>query len=937
MKIKSNFKIEILLAFLRPLQQIKRVSKPVKEPTSNFCIDFSSNARLLTICFTVRIMTGKTISHYKIIEKLGQGGMGVVYKAEDTKLKRTVALKFLPAIALGGEDKSRFLREAEAAAALNHPNICTIHEIDEVDAKMFIVMEFIEGQSLLEKIKAGPLKIDEAIKLAMQIAEGLQAAHEKGITHRDIKSANIMITEKGRAKIMDFGLAKLSNRSMLTKEGMTLGTAAYMSPEQARGATVDHRTDIWSLGVVLYEMITGQLPFRGEYEQAMMYSIVNEDPEPLTALRTGVPLALDSIIAKALAKDPTIRYQHVDEIPADLRAIESKPGGTSKVLAATAGATTHTRLARSRKLLYWIMSGLFVAAFIAGATVWQILRPTASLPKPLARFNLDLPPGHEFSSLFNLKAAISPDGNLLAYTADSAVSRLLYLRPLNQLEATALAGTEGANAPFFSPDGKWIGFGASNKLKKISIYGGTVFTICDAFGLSGASWTPDNTIIFAGSDKALDRVSADGGVPQPFTVLDHTKKEASHSFPQVLSDDQSVIFTIENSGRSFDDATIVVQSLTTGKRRVLVEGGTCGRYVPTGHLLYGRSNSLFAVPFDLKRLAVIGTPVEVLSGVVLDQGRGSSHFACSNNGNLIYLPGGEGIDLNELMLVDRSGKPQRISQRRAHYDKVSLAPDGRHIAVEIVAANNDIWLVDMERDTQTRLTFEDENQWPIWMAGGKKIVFSSNRGGQFNLYATLADGSGTMERLTTSEAFQAPTSCAPDNRLLAFSQVSSGTGIDIWLLPFEGERKPRPFRQTTFDEFQAKFSPDGRWLVYQSNETGRLEVYVQPVSGSSTKWQISAEGGDAPRWSRTGREIVYRNGTKMMAVEVSTAPTFKAGRPKLLFDKEYLDPSLGKYYDITPDGERFVIIKPGEPQRLTRMNVVLNWFEELKRRVPAKN
>lgn len=875
-------------------------------------------------------MIGTTISHYKILEKLGEGGMGVVYKAEDTKLKRIVALKFLAVEALSIEDKSRFLREAQAAAALNHPNICTVYAIDEVDGEMFIAMEFIEGRNLREKIEAGPLKIAEALKLAMQIAEGLQAAHEKGITHRDIKSANIMITAKGQAKIMDFGLAKLARAgTMLTKEGMTLGTAAYMSPEQARGETVDHSTDIWSLGVVLYEMISGQLPFRGEYEQAIMYAIVQEDPEPLTALRTGVPLALDSIVAKALAKDPNIRYQHVDEIPADLRAIEAKPA-TTRVLAATAGATTLARPARSRKL-HWIMAGSIVAAFIAGASVWQLLRPAASLPKPVARFNLDLPSRYEFASLSFLKAAISPDGHLLAYIADSADSRLLYLRPLDQFEATPLAGTEDAGAPFFSSDGKWIGFFASNKLKKVSIQGGTVLTLHDAFADYGACWAPDNTVIFRpGFDKGFVRMSADGGVPKPFTVLDRAKKETSHSFPQVLPDQESVIFTIKRSDRSFDDATIVVQSLTTGERRVLVEGGTCGQYVPTGHLLYARSNSIFAVPFDLNRLVVTDTPVEVLSNVVLEQTKGPSHFACSDNGVLIYLPGGESIDLSELMVVDRSGKPQWISQKRESYSMLSFAPGGRHIAAWI---DDDIWLVDLERDTPTRLTFEAENWAPIWTADGKKIIFGCNRDGAYNLYAIPADGSGTLERLTTSDDPQMPISCSVDN--LAFSQLSTGTNLDIWLLPLKGERKPRPFLQTTFGEFGGRISPDGRWVVYQSNESGRLEAYVQPVSGASAKWQISTEGGKAPHWSRGGREIVYQNGTKMMAVEVSTEPIFKPGRPLLLFEDRTFAAHSVDFWDITPDGERFAIIKPGERQPLTRINVVLNWFEELQRKVPT--
>jgi serine/threonine-protein kinase len=588
--------------------------------------------------------------------------------------------------------------------------------------------------------------------------------------------------------------------------------------------------------------------------------------------------------------------------------------------------------------LYGTVAGLIAAAVSGGVGVWQFLRPAAPLPKPLVRFNLDLPAGHQFAYLYFLNIAISPDGRLLAYTADSAVTRLLYLRPLDQLKGTPLPGTEGAFGPFFSPDGEWIGFFATDKLKKISIHGGTVLTICDVVQGNGAGWAPDNTIIFApGYNTGLARVSADGGEPQPLTELDRTKKEAGHGFPQSLPDRQSIIFTIENSGKSFDEATIVVQSLTTGERRVLVEGGTCGRYVPTGHLLYARSNCLFAVPIDRDRLAVTGTPVEVLSGVLLEHTLGPSHFACSDNGTLIYLPGGEDMGLNELMLVDRFGKPKRISQKRAPYDRLSLAPDGRRIAVQIGSANDDIWLIDMERDAHTRLTFEAENMDPVWTADGISIVFDSDREGVFNLYMTPTDGSGTIERLTTSEVNQQPSSYTSKSHLLAFTQQGVETGLDIWLLPLEGERKPRPLRQTTFQETGAKFSPDGRWLAYQSDESGRVEVYIQPVSGSSTKWQISVDGGDSPRWSRAGREIVYRNGNKMMAVEVATDPVFKAGRPRLLFEEKYLDPYFSAYYDITPDGERFIIIKPGERQRLTRMNVVLNWFEELQRRVPTKN
>ncbi len=882
-------------------------------------------------------MIGQIISHYKILAKLGEGGMGVVYKAEDTKLKRIVALKFLSAIALGGEEKSRFLREAQAAAALNHPNICTIHAIDEVDGQMFIAMEFIEGQSLREKIEAGPLKIDEAIKFTTQVADGLQAAHEKGITHRDIKSANVMITQKGQAKIMDFGLAKLARGgTMLTKEGMTLGTAAYMSPEQARGEVVDHRTDIWSLGVVLYEMISGRLPFRGEYEQAMLYAILNEDPEPLTALRTGVPMELERIVNKLLAKDPALRYQHADELPADLRVIKTHPIGLSRI---STIKTAPAPPAPRQRLLIWIMAGITLTAVVVA--LWGWLRPIPLSTKTVMRFNLDLPAPqqfrHEVHSTSVPLATISPDGQLLAYAARGERTTLIYIRPLDRFEPMPLSGTEGAYTPFFSPDGKWIGFFTGSlldsKLKKVSVAGGTVQTLCDASAGCGAAWGPDNTIVFASSSNAgLFRVSADGGTPQPFTELDRARKEASHVWPQFLPDGQAVIFTIEQSDKSFDEATIVVQSLKTGERIVLIEGGMFGRYVPTGHLLFARSDALLTVSFDLERLQVTGTPVQVLSAVAFFQGLGASHFAFANNGTLIYLPGGDVMPRNELVLVDRTGKPQKITDTQAAYASPSLSPDGGYVAVTIVSANNDLWLVDMERGTQTRLTFEAENGWPIWMADGKRIVFSSDQADELNLYAIHADGSGAIERLTTSAARQIVTACSPDGQLLAFYQHSSVTGYDIWLLPLAGEGKPRPFRNTRFDERFATFSLDSRLLAYQSDESGQAEVYVQSVDGKGKKWQISVSGGSAPRWSPNGRELFYFNGDQFMVVEFATVPSFRAGRPSLLFEV----PFTGKY-DITPDGERFVMIKPGVPKRLTRMNVVPNWFEELKRLVPAKN
>ena len=770
-------------------------------------------------------MIGKTISHYRILAKLGEGGMGVVYKAEDTKLKRVVALKFLSITTFSGEDKSRFLREAQSAAALNHPNICTVYAIDEVDGEMFIAMEYLEGRNLREKIEAGPLKIAEAIKLATQIAEGLQVAHEKGITHRDIKSANIMITEKGQAKIMDFGLAKLARGgTLLTKEGMTLGTAAYMSPEQTRGETVDHRTDIWSLGVVLYEMISGQLPFRGEYEQAIMYSIVNEDPQPLTALRTGVPMALDGIVAKALAKDPTIRYQHVDEIPADLKALETQATGVPKLSLKKSSSGGALRARSQQHKRFWITAGLLVAAI--AVALWGWLRPRPTTNKSLTRFSIDLPPGHLFEANF-LDVAISADGQRIAYSPITKDTGLLYVRQLDSFEATPIAGAEGGQSPFFSPDGKLVGFYSFEKLKKVSFSGGSVSTLAGITWLSGASWGLDNTIVFAPSpsgNTGIWRISADGGEPQEVTRLDPSKKESGHGWPQFLPGGKAIIFTIETSGKTFDEATIVAQVLESGQRKVLIEGGTFARYLRTGHLLFARSDALFAVKFDPERLLVSGSPVQVLSGVAFSGGCGVSHYDVADNGTLLYLPGGDAMPRNELALLDRRGASKPLIQAQASYVEMSLSPDDRFLAVEIASSNNDIWLIDTERETQTRLTFEGENVGAKWLPDGNKIVFSSDRSGVYNLYLVTVDGSGDLQRLTTSEFSQTATACSPDGRFIVFQQESPQTGWDIWLLPLMGDGEPQPFRQTRFNESGAVFDPDGRWLAYKSNESGQDKI-----------------------------------------------------------------------------------------------------------------
>ncbi len=894
-------------------------------------------------------MIGQTISHYKILEKLGEGGMGVVYKAEDIKLKREVALKFLPTNALQGkEEKERFTREAQAAAALNHVNIAHIYAIEEFDGQMFIAMEYIEGKPLAEMVGV-PLPLEKVITYATQIVAGLQAAHEKGIVHRDIKSANIMVTDKGELTIMDFGLAKLANRSMMTQEGTTLGTIAYMSPEQARGETVDSRSDIWSLGVVLYEMVSGQMPFKGDYEQAVVYSIMNEDPEPLTSLRTGVPMDLERIVNKALTKSPDERYQHINEMLVDLRTLKKNILSLRKKTSTGSPAFNKHKRTRWQVVIPWSITIIAVGVAIV---LWSLWRGATPLPEPpLMRFVHSLPPGQTIEDVESSGSAVSlsPDGSQLVYTAsDSGSGTKLYRRPIDQFESTPIPGTEGASNPFFSPNGQWVGFFAEGKLKKVSLMGGAPINICEAQSGYGASWGADETIIFSPTfTSGLMRVSAAGGAPQIVTNLKSEQGELSHRWPEILPDGKSVLFTI-NTGMSADAKHVAVLSLTSGKQPIVVKDGTNAHYVSAGYLVYLRAGSLMAVAFDVEQLEVTSPAVRVLDGVKFSRA-GGGHYSFSRNGSLVWIPAPDltpstsefssAVSLkvaeSSLFWVDRRGHTQQLPLPSRGYWAPSFSPDGRRVALTI---DLDIFILDLDRDAFTRFTFEGRNHIPIWTPDSRRLTFSSARKGHPNLFWKMADGSGIAEQLLTSKQHQDPGSWSPDGKLLAYTELHPETNWDIWLLGLKGERRSEPFLQTRFNEYHPMISPDGRWLAYSSDESGRLEVYVRPFPDGRGKWLISTEGGQEPLWAQDGQELFYRTGGKLMNVAIETDSSFVAGRPRLLFEWEYdsseMDPRGSPNYDVSPD-ERFLMIKPDPSLPSTKINFVLNWFEELKRKVPG--
>ncbi len=897
-------------------------------------------------------MVGREMGSYKVLSLLGTGGMGEVYLAEDTKLDRRVALKFLPREMQQDETaRKRFLREAKSAAALDHAYVCHIHEVGEEEGKSFISMEYVQGETLKDQLKKGPLPLQDALAKATEIAEALEAAHRQNIIHRDLKPSNIMITPDGHVKVLDFGLAKRLTpaeggdsqektlTASLTRTGDTLGTVPYMSPEQLRGEAVDTRSDIFSFGVTLYEMLTGMEPFKQAQPADTASSILTKDPPPLSRYMNEVSPVLQHTVRKMLAKDPDRRYQLIHEVGTDLGEILH--GGEDSFEIAPAAEGSWKR---------WIPWSIAALAVLTAATlaIWNHLPDTISQTPPgIKRTTIDLPTPYMVGPPVAWRIALSPDGRHLVYVGERAQGHAIYHRAMDQTEALPLPGTEGASRLFFSPDGEWVGFYASGAMKKVSLKGGQPLIISELDPYFGASWGKDGNIVFGGVSSGLSRVSATGGIPQKVTTPDKKRGEIAHAWPKILPGGHAIVFDIRlpgTVGTGDKKSPLGVLSLETGEWKTIAEDGHYGHYLHSGHLTYLHSElGHMVVAFDLSRLEVIGDPVASPTLEAVD-------YAVSNDGTLVYRsPHG---DWGELVLVDHRGGTQAGGKVAHRFAQPRFSPNGEYVALTVkkdetrkkatFSGTSDIWVYEIARGILTPVTFTDTSSESVWTPDGKRITFRrflpEARGIRSSIYWKAADGSGIAEELTSAPGlFPTPHSWSPDGKVLTFTTLQQQTSSDIWVFSLEGERKPQLFQGTRFREWHPMFSPDGRWIAFTSNRSGRDEVYVKAYPAGSGLTRISTEGGSQPLWGVDGKELFYRNGRKMMVVAVGTAAPFTASPSRFLFEGPYLggiNSALARNYDISPDGRRFAMIK-GAATSLRQLNVVQNWFEEIKRLVPT--
>ena len=912
------------------------------------------------------LTSGTKLGPYEIVAPVGAGGMGEVYRARDSRLDRTVAIKILASdLSSSPELKQRMEREARAISCLNHPNICHLYDIGSHSGTDYLVMEFLEGETLADRLRKRAMPLNEILKVGIAIAEALALAHRNGIVHRDLKPGNIMLTQQG-AKLMDFGLAKsslagldsasanapllsaartmseASPLSPLTTAGAIVGTIQYMSPEQVEGREIDGRSDIFSFGAVLYEMLSGKRAFEGKSQLTVASAILEKEPESLSTLKPRTPPALDRTIRKCLAKRADDRWQSASDLATQLNWITD---------ASTSGASTPVVEQRAnRKPLVWLMTALIAMLVIAAGWVWIAFRGAAPAQRVM-RFSISLPEGDALGGTWywHRSLAISDDGSQIAYVAHRAGESRIYLRAIGDAMGREVPGTERADMPFFSPDGKWLGIYSGGAIKKVPLAGGPTVTIAQT-SFKGGTWASDSMIYFS-NGGGLMKVPATGGDPQKITTLDVKRHEVDEVYPELLPGGKSLMFTARTMEQaSFDDADIAVVNLATGERKILIKQGTDAHYVSSGHLLFMRAGVLLAVPFDPQKLETRGAVVPVAEKIIENPRIGAGQYAISKDGLLVYIPGGVTYGEHELVIVDKAGNAKPLTANKRPYEDFTISPDGKFIATTIEGPVTNSWIHDIARDTDTRFNFGIENRDPAWSADGKHIAYSGYKDGKYAVFWKSRDGSTLEEVLVLADKNVDAWFFSPDGGTLLYADSQFDGQQNIDALPLRDKQNVRAVFPAQFEVEWAILSPDGKWIAYNSFESGRPEVYVSPYPAIEPRERISTNGGLHPLWSPDGRELYYRTAaspdelvhralaqkTRVMAVSIETKNGFKAGQPHMLFEGPYF--ASGHDIAITPDGKGFILIRETDSQTGPRqIETVVNWFEELKQRAHPEN
>jgi serine/threonine-protein kinase len=863
--------------------------------------------------------------------------------ARDTELNRPVAVKALPPELLADSTvQSRFRREARTLAALNHANIASIHDmLEHDDGRCYLILEYVPGQTLAELLAQGYIEMQDVLTIGRSIAEGLATAYERGIIHRDLKPSNVKITPDGIVKVLDFGIAKAlkpdseTKDSVVTQPGHIIGTPAYMSPEQTRGKTVDHRSDIWSFGCVMYEMFVGHLAFEGETVSDTIAHVLQTEPD-WEKLPADVPGNIRVLLRRCLEKDSRQRLQHIGDAVIEINETLNVPVNAPPLSVSIVG---ESRSASWRSRIIYCVVGLIIVAIVVGIAL-RNSNPRSSPEQVLPsgqRTLIKLPDNQTLGlsrstplGFAQPAIALSPDGSSLVYVADNGKTTQLFVRLMNEFQARPIPGTENAFCPFFSPDGRWVGFFTKDKLKKVSLLGGEPEPLCDARNPRGASWGDDDTICFADyQGETLTQISAAGGTTALVVAGIERSTAGSYYEPEILPGGKWVLF-------SSRDGDIAVVSPKTGEKRILIKNGYLARYLPIGHLVYARGGVLMAVPFDLAALKVAGDSVPVLEKVLLDSTHRTVQYTFSGNGLLVYVPGDD-MARSIPVFVDRQNKTEPLPMPAQIYGTPKLSPDGKQLAIVVgPEGKQDIYVYDVATGRSMRLTLEGSNKSPVWTPGGERIIFARRTKGQEEqvMFWKSVDGSDESELLHSSEYYLFPGSWSPNSKVLSYYEICPATGSDILALTVESTREPELIVGTEATEWGPAFSPDGRWIAYTSDRDGNSQVYILPYPDNDWVRPISDDFGEEPVWSPKGDKLFYRNGDKWMAVSISTESEFTMGTPKVLFEGPYKNVP-GISYDVAPDG-RFLVLQPEiDDSEVRELHVVTNWFDELKRLVPA--